>query len=121
MSYLGAAPGIAPIPDPWYQQKARELQRLSRGVGQTSSGEPPARGAISVPLMIGWAAIVAATAGIFWFTTMRDLLQKCRRRDTTREEEASLPATQCLPIPLPAQQQKQRAERARPTEPSPIL
>jgi len=81
MSYRGMGqlvPAVQPIPDPWYQQKARELQAAAAataGLGQDAAPalpsrvEPPPAAAPKYALMVGWGAVIALTAGIFWAAT----------------------------------------------------
>lgn len=140
-SGMGQMPPVQPIPDPWYQQKARQLQALvastatsglgrmthlappprtatassysaptaykapsmsyataqkstaarflsglGRAFGEESSAAPPPAGKISVPMALGWAAVLAATVGVFWAVTQggQKPLVANRRRSSRR-------------------------------------
>ena len=107
MSYRGMGqlvPPIEAIPDPWYQRKARELQRIAAStLGQTElveppgsplapttqpSPQPPAVGAPKYAYMVGWGAVILLTAGIFYGATQgigtRPVSPNRRRRTSRR-------------------------------------
>lgn len=93
MTYRGMGapvPTVQPIPDPWYQQKARQLQRVAAataGLGQNGpTAEPPLPSAPKYGLMVGWGAVILLTAGIFFAATRGTgtKVRANRRRRRTR-------------------------------------
>lgn len=99
MNGLGAPlPQVAPIPDAWYQAKARELQRIAASTATSGLGRvpgrrggifssnifmgnrkgfygfgqdtaPPPAGAPNAAMLVGWGAVMLAAVGIFWGVT----------------------------------------------------
>jgi hypothetical protein len=91
-------PPVQPIPDPWYQRKARELQVVAAstaGFGDEPSPEvlpaPPAPPKYG--LMIGWAAVILLTGGIFYATVQQEggtpVRPNRRRRSSRRRRRRS--------------------------------
>jgi hypothetical protein len=86
---MGAAiPPIQPISDSWYQAKARELQTIAAATAGIGQVEPPPPGAPKYALMIGWGAVIAITAGIFYAATQgvgtKSVQANRRRRRSSR-------------------------------------
>lgn len=74
-SFLGSSPvpRVDRIPDPWYQAKARGLQRVAASTATSGLGQedvaPPPPGKPNVGLMVGWAAVIVASVGVFYAAT----------------------------------------------------
>jgi hypothetical protein len=75
MTYSGmsAIPPVQPIPDPWYQRKAAQLQRMSQGTSglgdeQTDYTAPPP-GQPKVAMLIAWGSVLAVGIGLFYAAT----------------------------------------------------